>query len=380
MAVADAPTLAQVLARQGALSPAAALVVLREVAAQVAAREGAGAPIGEISAEQVWLERTGRAHLAEVPEEGSPSASAPASPAPSPAANASAPAASGAAANASAVALSRLGFTMLRGSAGTADDRDVLPERLTGGEMPAGFGKVLSQGVSGGVPSTAAFVAALQAVPLRPEERRAAMEQLNRMAVRAWTLAPRSAGGSDASSVRSSAAAPAPKGRRWAIIAALVVATAGAWWERDHLFGSATPDEDASATLALARRAQRLRSSTDADSLPVETQGTDSALVRDSAAARLAGATTSGAVGGEAEASLAGDPLVEGIKALEAGRTREAIPLLQQAIARDANDPAPHGYLACAYRRAGRGAEADRALAKAGSVPGPWSGCARKGA
>ncbi|MCU0622353.1 MAG: hypothetical protein MUF53_00660, partial [Gemmatimonadaceae bacterium] len=111
---------------------------------------------------------------------------------------------------------------------------------------------------------------------------------------------------------------------------------------------------------------------------PIETPVVDSAAVRDSAAARVAGAATSGAQGGEAEASLAGDPLIEGIKALEAGRTRQAIPLLQAAAARDTEEVAPHGYLACAHRRLGEHREADRALAKTAGTPGPWMGCARK--
>lgn len=364
MAVSDAPTLAQVLARQGAMSPAAALVVVKELAAQAAAREGAGAAVGDISLERVWLERTGRAHLAE------------AEPASADAVEGAAPPAR----VAPAVALARLAIAMLRGNAGTPEDRDIPPERLTGGEMPAGFAKLLVQGTSGSIANAAALASALQGIALRPDDRRAAMEQLNRMAVKAWTLAPRTAGDGRSTVATSSAAAtPPPKGRRWAIIGALLLATGGAWMEREHLFSSGTAgEEEGAATLALAKRAQRLRASKDADSLPVEAELVDSALVRDSAAARLAGATTSGATSGEAEASLVGDPLVEGIKALEAGRTKDAIPLLQRAIARDATDPTPHGYLACAYRRAGRAGEADRALAKAGSTPGPWSGCARR--
>jgi Flp pilus assembly protein TadD len=137
-------------------------------------------------------------------------------------------------------------------------------------------------------------------------------------------------------------------------------------------------DDDGAATLALSRRAQRLRARAESDSLPAETAAVDSTALRDSAAARLGGAATSGSQGGEAEASLAGNPLIEGIKLLEAGRTREAVPLLQRAAAQDPESAMPHGYLACAFRRIGEHRDADKALAKTGGVPGPWTGCARK--
>lgn len=358
MAVADTLTLAQLLARQGALPAGAALVALREIAAAAAAREAAGTAVGPLTPELVVVARTGRMQLVDAaPSADDASPAAPPDPPP--------------------VALARLGIAMLRGSTdGSAADTTV-PERVRSGAMPAPFARALEKGLAGDVVTAAAYAAVLQGVPLRPDERKAALEQLNQMAVRAWTLAPRS-GSPTAMPVVTARSAAAPAWRRWAVIGGLLLTTGAAWIEREHLFGASAAEDDGAATLALAKRAQRLRATTDADSLPVEAATVDSAALRDSAAARVAGATTSGSQGGEAEASLAGDPFIEGIKALEAGRTREAIPLLQRAVSRDAEDPAPSGYLACAHRRLGEHKDADKALAATGGAPGPWVGCARK--
>lgn len=359
MAVADTLTLAHLLARQGALPAGAMLVALREIAAAAAAREAAGTAPGPLTAEQVQVARTGRMQLVDAE------------------ASAEAPAADAAAIPAPA-ALARLGIAMLRGGSDGSATETTVPERVRSGAMPAPLARALEKGLSGDVVTAAAYAAVLQGVPLRPDERKAALEQLNQMAVRAWTLAPRSGSPAAMPAVQARSATAAPAWRRWAVIGGLLLATGAAWVEREHLFGASAPDDDGAATLALAKRAQRLRATTDVDSLPSEPAVVDSAAVRDSAAARVAGATTSGTQGGEAEASLAGDPFIEGIKALEAGRTREAIPLLQRAVSRDAEDPAPQGYLACAHRRLGEHKEADRALAATGGAPGPWAGCARK--
>lgn len=377
MPVADAPTLAQLLARQGALSPGAVLVALHEVAAAAAAREAAGTAVGPLTADHVRVERTGRTHLLEVAASGDAGMADAAA-----VVAADAPAGSPLDAPAVGPALARLGIAMLRGGTDGSDDDTTVPTRVRGGAVPSALSRALTRGLAGEFASAAAFDAAIKDIPLRPDERKAALEQLNQLAVRAWTLAPRASGDASAAAAagRSTSATPAapPASRRWLIIGALVITTGAAWVEREHLFGASAPEDDGAATLALAKRAQRLRATTDADSLPVEAPTVDSAAVRDSAAARVAGAASSGSQGGEAEASLAGDPLIEGIRALEAGRTREAIPLLKAAAAADAENMAPQGYLACAHRRLGEHKAADQALAKTGGVPGPWTGCARK--
>jgi len=308
----EAPTLAQVMVRQGALAPDAVLLVLLDVSADVAAREDAGTRIGIITPDTVRLLHSGRALLQEAPGGGGV-------------------AATGAVVDLGGVfdapqlkvvpALARLGVAMLLGESTVTSERAAVPPSVRGASMRGTFTRALERGLSGEVATAAAFMQLLR------------------------------------------------------VIGALVLAAGVTWLERDRFLGPASPDDNSAVSRALEQRSQRAEAAANPGSRSTAASVEDSTAIETS---RLAGASRSGSSGGEAEASVANDPLIEGIRALEEGRTRDAIPLLKAATARSARRVAARGYLACAYRRLGQHDEADQALAGTRGTPGPWSGCARQ--
>lgn len=354
----DAPTLAQVLARQGALAPDATLLVLIDVTDAAAARESAAPPVGPVTADMVRVTRTGQARLMDAPGSAGEVATgavvelggvfaAPATPV--------------------VPSLARLGVAMLEGDASGSSDRAAVPSSVRGAAMRVAFTRALERGLAGDVQTAASFAALLREVPLRPSERKTATDQIARMASRAASVTDRPIPAVRRPYPTRHSGGAASAILRKTLIGALVLAVGAAWLERDRLFSAPAEDDNGAVTRVLVKRSNRLR----AAGSSVE----DSAAIE---AARLAGASRSGSSGGEAEASVANDPLVEGIAALEAGRTRDAVPLLQAATARGSRKVDARGYLACAYRRLGRHDEADQALAGTRGAPGPWTGCARQ--
>lgn len=362
----EAPTLAQVMVRQGALAPDAVLLVLLDVSADVAAREDAGTRIGIITPDTVRLLHSGRALLQEAPGGGGV-------------------AATGAVVDLGGVfdapqlkvvpALARLGVAMLLGESTVTSERAAVPPSVRGASMRGAFTRALERGLSGEVATAAAFMQLLREVPLRPGERKEATDLIARMATRAPALAPRTSGSVVRRYEPQPTGSPASAILRKTLIGALVLAAGVTWLERDRFLGPASPDDNSAVARALEQRSQRAEAAANPGSRSTAASVEDSTAIETS---RLAGASRSGSSGGEAEASVANDPLIEGIRALEEGRTRDAIPLLKAATARSARRVAARGYLACAYRRLGQHDEADQALAGTRGTPGPWSGCARQ--
>lgn len=397
MKFVDGPTLEHAVARHGALTPHAAVMILRAIAGALAAAHDQGILHRDVKAANVLLDRSGRPFLTDfgiaatvqdvgegIVTAGTPSYMAPelfAGEAPTPAAD--------------EYAMGVLGYQLVTGK--LPFDADTLaglarqharekpaPLAFKLGEIPYELVPVIERALAKSPRdrhgSMAAVIAGLEEIRLRPEQRSVAAAQLNRLAVGAWAILPPAGATTvlvNQKPAPDDAPAPPPAPRRvrgvdgiktpprlptapridaqslrvgerlWPDVlrkSLLLAAIGVALWL--YLARKAVLSRMASAEAAVE--------STEQPALPTP-------------APRLPVADTQES-----------NPMVLGLRALEAGRSADAVPLLQRAVAADPEDVQPNGYLACALRRLGRHPEADQALARTGGMPGPWSGCARK--